>query len=105
MLRVLLLSGLITASLVSVVTAAPQTPNSGPSKPFSTLFRQDTKPSPAAPLFGPQPSARADRQTSKTVCGMLILVPDPVDPKMVKHPKDDVTYTMRLVPPPACSSK
>jgi hypothetical protein len=104
-LRVLLLSGLIATSVVLVATAAPQTPNSGPSGPFSKLFRGDLKPSSPAPLIASQPPARGDKQKSKTVCGTLILVPEPVDPRMVKRPKGDVTYTMRLVPPPACSSK
>jgi hypothetical protein len=105
MLRVLVLSGLIAASLVSVATATAQTPSPGPSQPSSKLFRVDSKQSPAAPLFGPQPPASSEKPKSKLVCGMLILVPDRIDPKMVKHPTHDVAYTMRLVPPPACSSK
>jgi hypothetical protein len=105
MLRVLVLSGLIAASLLSVVAATPQTPNPGPSQPFSELFRGDSKPSPAAPLFGPQPSARSAQPKSKVVCGMVILVPDRIDPGIVKPPKNDVTYTMRVVPPPACAGK
>jgi hypothetical protein len=105
MLRVLVLSGLFATSLVSVATAAPQTPNLGPSRPFSRLFGGEVKPSPAAPLFTPKPLAPAEGQRRKTVCGMPILVPEPVDPEMVRHPKDGVTYTMRFVPPPACSSK
>jgi hypothetical protein len=99
------LSGLIAASLLSVVSAAPQPPNPGPTQPFSKLFRGDSKPSQARPLFGPQPSARSEIPKSKVVCGMTILVPDRIDPGIVKHPKNGVTYTMRFVPLPACSGK
>jgi hypothetical protein len=105
MRRVLVLSGLIAASLLSIVTAAPQTPNPTPSQPFSKLFRGDSKPSQARPLFGPQPSARSEMPRSKVVCGMLVLVPDRIDPGMVKRPKNDVIYAMRFVPPPACAGK
>ena len=105
MLRTLLLSGLMAAALVSIVTAAPQTPNPGLSQPFSTLFRDNREPSPAAPLFRRQPSARSEIPKSKVVCGMTILVPDRIDPGMVKRPKNDVIYAMRFVPPPACAGK
>lgn len=103
--RVLVLSGLIVAFLASVMAAAPQTPIAGSSAPYSKLFRGDTKPPPSVRVIGPEPSAGAETARLKTVCGMLILVPDRVDPKMVKRPKDDVTYTMRRVSPPACSSR
>lgn len=105
MRRVLVLSGLIAASLVSVVSATPQTPNSGPFQPFSKLFRAERMPAPAAPLFRPQPAARSEKPKSKVVCGMLVLVPDRIDPGIVKRPKGDVTYTMRFVPVPACPGK
>ncbi len=103
--RALVLSGLTVAALVSVMAAAPQTPTAGPSAPYTKLFRGDLKPSPSARIRAPQPSAGAETPRLKTVCGMLILVPDRVDPEMVKRPKDDVTYTMRRVSPPACSSR
>jgi hypothetical protein len=105
MLRVLVLSGLTVTFLVSVMAAAPQTPTGGPSPPYSKLLRRDMEPPPSVRILAPQPSAGGQTPRSKTVCGTVILVPDRVDPEMVKRPKDDVTYTIRRVPPPACSSR
>ncbi len=103
--RVLVLSGLIAASLITVVIAAPQTPNPGPSQPFSKLFGGDRTPSRAVRLSVPAPSTTREKPQLKVVCGTLILVPERIDPDIVKRPKAGVTYTMRLVPPPACAAR
>jgi len=105
----LLLPGVVVAALASGQAPAPPVsaqPEATPTAPFSKLFGAARPATRTHDLFAPdlrQAEAKKAPQT-KVICGMVVVVPVPIDSRMVRPiPKDGVTYTMRYVPPPACA--
>jgi hypothetical protein len=56
----------------------------------------------------PLPAASSKQLDAKTtvICGMTVIHPDQtIDPEIAKKPLDSkTTFTLRIVPPPACAS-
>jgi hypothetical protein len=84
-------------------TAHVAAPADRTTKPFSRLFGADKLFSAARPLLGA--IAQGTTPKARVVCGTTVIMAAPVDPAMVKQPDDTRNYTMRRVPPPACSSR
>ncbi len=107
MLPGLMLSGLLFAALAwgeTSVAPVMRQQKPAPPGPFQTLFGAAHQAHSTARLFVPRVREPQQTPDRKDVCGMIVIVPKATDPGMVKPiPADGVTYTIRRIPPPACS--